>query len=239
MQMEMTNRDKKLLIFLSLFVIIVGFGYWGIYPMAKSIKQIDSDIETAKIERDANDMKIMQLPMQETLNEELEENIIDVRNNFYPMLTSDEIDKMFTNMVLDYNLYAYSLDIQMPTVESQLDPYRYSEKALNPEEEFEVSTEDSDAETSNEEGTDEVFTDEEVSTGIFNATVSMRLGGDEAMLQKLINDLSTSDQKHLLRSYSWDKTSSSSLVYENDEYDLKVLEDVNLNLVIDIYMCQE
>ena len=35
MKLEMTQKDKNLLIMLSIFVIVVCIGYWGIYPVVK------------------------------------------------------------------------------------------------------------------------------------------------------------------------------------------------------------
>ena len=48
MKFEMTERDKKLLIFLSVFLIVVCIGYWGLYPIVKDIKKTDKKIQTEK-----------------------------------------------------------------------------------------------------------------------------------------------------------------------------------------------
>ena len=75
-----------------------------------------------------NEMKVMQLPIYEKDNAELEESIVTARQSFYPIMTSDELDKMFTTMVLDYNLYSYFLRISIDDEELQSEPYQYSKQ---------------------------------------------------------------------------------------------------------------
>ena len=45
MQMTMTEKDKKLIVFLSIFVIIVAMGWWGIRPALKAAKETKEEIE--------------------------------------------------------------------------------------------------------------------------------------------------------------------------------------------------
>ena len=147
MQTTLTERDKKLLIFLSLFVIVVGIGYWGLRPIYKAINETNEAIVEAEDLKAQNEMKVMQLPIYEKDNEELEESIVTARQSFYPIMTADELDKMFTTMVLDYNLYSYFLRINIDDEELQSAPYQYSKKALGiDEEEEEGIDEDSDEE---------------------------------------------------------------------------------------------
>ena len=44
MKFEITERDKKLLVMLSIFVIVVCIGYWGIYPVMKEKKKLGKEI---------------------------------------------------------------------------------------------------------------------------------------------------------------------------------------------------
>ena len=77
---------------------------------------------------------------------------------------------------------------------------------------------------------------EEALTGISIANVSMRLGGDEIQLKKLIDDLSHSKKKLLVSGYSWSE--SRRMDYsDNGEYSVET--DRILNIDLEIYMCQE
>lgn len=244
MKMEMTERDKKLLLFLALFLIVVGIGYWGVRPLVKNIIQYNDDIEDEIALRDVNDVKIMELPMIEAENDELEKGIVKARTDFYPIMTSNEIDKMFTEMALNYGLYAYDLSISMPTEEAVLEPYQYSLKALTysvEDEEFQTSSDIDDMEDgdSEEDSEFEDLEDAQPGTGIYMSEVNMRVGGDEAVLQKFIDDLSKSKKKHLVKNYRWEENTSSNIVYNDAEYELNVTYEKYIYITIDLFMCQE
>lgn len=248
MNTKMTERDKKLLIFLAFFIVIVGFGYWGIRPLAKSIMEYNDSIEEQKLERDLTELKLMELPIIVAENEELEGKIVEARKDFYPMMTSDEIDKLFTGMALDYNLYAYDLDITMPDSEAVIAPYMYSKKSLEVDDTEEYEDVDSEGKSKDaldqiDEAVGDISDEEEEDTssesGIYSATISMRLGGDRVMLQKLIDDLSLSDKKHLVKDYSWETSDSNSIVFSDGEYNVNVVSSTYINITLDIYMCEE
>ena len=227
MKTEMTDRDKKLLVFLALFVIVVGIGYWGIYPMVKDILHYNTKITEEQNLKETNELKIAGLPLLEKENESMEEEIRKAKEDYYPMMTSDEIDKLFTGMALDYNLYAYKMDIRMEEEEAVIEPYVYSEKnyKLKEEEAMEV----------------EPLSDIIPSTGIYAVQVSMRLGSDsEEDLQSFINDLSVDESRHLIKEYSWEDNSRNVIsLKSNGAYDMDIEYEKILNITIDIYMCQE
>ena len=54
MQMQMTEKDKKLIVFLAIFVILVAGGYWGIYPVVSNIFSVQEQIEDEKALQDMN-----------------------------------------------------------------------------------------------------------------------------------------------------------------------------------------
>lgn len=249
MKLEMTERDKKLLIFLAIFVIVVCIGYWGIFPIVKDMNQIKYDtIEEEQI-REMNDLKLAQLPMIEKENEEYEEDIKKAKSDFYEMMNADEIDKLFTTMALDYNLYAYSMDISMPTEQAELEAYAYSEKYLADQEQKDALEEENATAADGKDQSDSTETDttagsgpddsqyyEDKMVGIYAATIQMKLGGEEAVLQKLIDDLSVSSKQQRLVSYQWD-TDSDITIDDAGNYDIRYQKV--LNIVIEIYMCEE
>lgn len=243
MQTEMTQRDKKLLMYLGLFVVIVCFGYWGVRPLIMGIIETDEAIEVAQSERDINELKIIELPMLTSDNEELEENIIQARQNFYPMMTADQIDKMLTGKVLDYNLYAYDLNISISDEELESEAYIYSESykgaqqgPLETESEQHNSLEEVEQYADNVSINPDEDMEHNASTGIYIARINMRIGGDGEVLQKLIDDLSVSKEKQLVRAYSWEDNSN---IVVNDKGEFEYETERYLNLTLDIYMCEE
>lgn len=238
MKTELTQRDKKLLVFLGIFVIVVCIGYWGIKPAIQKIVKYSEDIEIEQNKKDLDDMKVASLPMMESENKYYEEEILNSRSNFYPMMTSDEIDKMFTGMVLEYNLNAYDMNIDMPTEECHLDAYKYSEKA-NVDEEID------DFETYDEMGyydddsDEEIVFEEEPETGIYMAKVKLRIGGEKAALQKFVDDLSGADKKHMVSDYQWDVVGSRQVVFDSGEYDVDITYNNYMYITINLFMCKE
>jgi len=245
MKTEMTERDKKLLFLMAIFVVVVCIGYWGIRPLIKDTLQFQDEIVVAEAQRDADDMRLSQLPMIIADNEQFEEDLNQARTNFYPMMNSSEIDKMFTGMAIEYGLYAYSMEIRMPKEEAQLEPYKYSQKYQEPvafEEEYmddfyaeESLTIDAEEEDASEEM---VVQEEKPETGIYMVEVSMRLDGNPEDLQKLIDDLSNSDKRHLVKAYRWDVDANRDVAFRDGTYDVDVTYTDYINLIIDLYMCQ-
>ena len=254
MKLEMTQKDKNLLIMLSIFVIVVCIGYWGIYPVVKEIVKTNKEIVTQQETQEENELKLTQVPMMEADNEKFLDQIQNVRESFFPMMQSAEIDKYFTELVLGYNLESYDLAIQMPTEETTLTPYVYSKRAqeLAAQEDTDTTeapqgakAEQAEIDAAEESGgmstdsTDALFADADmaVTTGIYNATVTLRLGGNESDLLRLIEDLSNSDKKIRVCNYSWSEERSISNLTEEGEYNVNI--DRVLSITLEIYMYEE
>ena len=244
MQTTLTERDKKLLIFLSLFVIVVGFGYWGLRPIYKAIKETDEAIAEAEDLKAQNEMKVMQLPIYEKDNADLEESTVTARQSFYPIMTPDALDKMFTTMVLNYNLYSYFLRINIDDEELQSTPYQYSKKALGLDEEEEEGPPEEldtyDAQEVDNYAEDQYaepeWEDEKPQTGIYEAKINMEVGGRKEDLQRLIDDLSVQKDKMLLDSYSW---SSKGDVFLNEAGEYEVDNTNRVEFVVSLFMYKE
>lgn len=250
MKMELTQKDKRLLIFLAIFVTVVGLGYWGIYPSVKAIKSIDDEKVVQQQIKEANKAKIAMLPIITKDNEALEEEIAKTRAEFFEIMSSDEIDKLMTGMAISYSLHADSLDIQIPDKMSDRGPYQYSDKFVNPEayeeEEEEplisiqtqASAVDEYAEEIAEHEADEEFEEEEekVLTGIYDVHLVMRLTGEESRLQRFIDDVSDYGNKLQVSAYRWVETSNVNV---NDEGQYVVNTGKALVIELDMYMCEE
>jgi hypothetical protein len=246
----MSEKDKKLLVFLGVFVVIICFAYWGIRPILKSITEIDEQIADDEDIQALNDIKIAELPLIQKDVDQLEDDIDAARDNYFSIMTSDEVDRYFTDMVLSYNLHSYDLTITMPDTFCDLQPYQYSEKFLKGDDEEEqeidpshlsqieqvdeVTAEESDEET--DETAEDAEEEEAADNGIYVAEVTMRLGGQLSDLTKLINDLSDTDQKLRVSQYSYSTTQS---IQTGEDATYEVTENRVLNMTVEIYMCED
>ncbi|MBQ8923957.1 MAG: hypothetical protein IJ053_04095 [Lachnospiraceae bacterium] len=247
MKVEMTERDKKLLVFLSIFVIVVCIGYWGIYPVVKDIGEINTKIQEEEDLKDLNEFKVSQLPLIEGETADMEEKIAEVKETYYDIMDSSEVDKYFTNMVLDFGLYSYDLSISMPNDTTDLEPYQYSRKALGmPDEEYygeDTSSEDLLSLDDDEEDSEDLFEDEDnySTTGIYTVGITMKLGGTETDLIEFIDYLSGIDKKLRVVNYSWSE--ERSIQYGSDSEDelgdFEIVTNKTLTISLEIYMCEE
>lgn len=239
MQMQMTEKDKKLIVFLAIFVILVAGGYWGIYPVVSNIFSVQEQIEDEKALQDMNMVKIAQTPLLVADNEQVETEMATLKESFFPVMSSAQVDKYMTGLILDYQLYAYDLSISMPQEEAVNEPYQFSEKAVLEEmEEYTDSQEDSAVDTEEDDDfmSETPVFEEDVSAGIYKVGVTVRIGGDKANIQRMIDDLSLSKQKLHLISYNWDEESSISFT-EDGTYDVNT--NCTLTMSMNLYMCEE
>ena len=126
MKTTMTERDKKLLTGMFLFVIIVAISYWGIYPQVKRYRALETKIEKEEEDKKINQMKIANLGLVEMQAEEYEEKIAEKKDEFYQIMKSSEIDKMMTELATDNHLDIYELNFTMPSTPTERMAYQYS-----------------------------------------------------------------------------------------------------------------
>lgn len=225
MKFEMSEKDRKLLVMLSIFVIVVCIGYWGIRPTIKGIVEINKDKEEALDLQAENEQKIAQLTMVQAENEQKEAQIQEYKGKYYKIMTSAEIDKYITGMILERNLNSYDLSITMPTGPddtTKLAPYQYSGKA--------IGVEDKDMEE-----IDDVESQGDL-TGVYTATVSLRIGGDEKQIRDFIDFLSESEKKLRICSYTW---SGEKNLHETEDGAYTVDIEKILTMTVELYMCEE
>jgi len=220
MKTEMTARDRKLLIFLVIFVVVVASVYWGIRPIVKSIKTLNISIEEAEAEKDMNKYKISMIPALEVENEQLAQDLENAREGYFAEMSSDEIDKYLTRIMLDHGLYCYDLNFSIATQDSTLEPYKYSAKVM------EGMYWDGSMEYSQDMAGS-------ANTGIRCVDATMRVGGTTEQLQSLIDDLSVYDKKLRVESYSWDWERD---VRYNSDGTYEIINNRTLTIAIDLYM---
>lgn len=239
MKVELTQRDKKLLTFLGVFVIVVLVGYYGILPQIKAANEYKDEIEEEELLQEVYQKKIMQLPVVEKNNSDLEGLIEGAKDNYYPMMDSDAIDNLITNKVIDeYKLMSYDLSIGEKQL-AELNPYIYSNKALTGESNAKRRALMAAAPIVGEDGIElfgEVAKADSGTVGIYMVSVAMRLGGDKKNITRLLDDLAYSSKKLRLVSYSLD-TQETSIPHEDGTEE--TFSTDMLNLSVELYMCEE
>lgn len=240
-EMKMNPRDQKLLVFLAVFVIVVGVGYWGVFPQIRTAVNLNNELSELKMQKQIDDDKIDSLPLVEATNEILEEKIAEAKSDFFPKMSSDEVDKYITGFALGYNLNAYELSIRMPDREAELSAYQFSEKyeqdLLRAHEES-LEEDMSTIEMIENYANDNFYVDSEGAslTGVYEVGLSMNVGGTKKNLQNFLDDLFAIENKVLVRSYSW--STSKSLEFNKYTGEYEVNETPYLSIDMSLYMCQ-
>lgn len=206
MKLKITQHDKKLLYFLAIFIIVVGFGGLVIRPLIVCNLQVSKKVEKAQEEKSDLEQKVglsaSSKKVYDTLLKDLKKSVSD----FYPMMKSEEIDKMITDLLLDYGVFSRDLDIQIGTDEAQLKPY-------------------------GKENTK----DEEVSTGIYVASVTVTATGKRNTLQKVIDTLGRDYPSTRITSYNW-SSELQTVNSDNTTGELQLEHTSVLTLNLEIYM---
>lgn len=211
---KLTAKDKKLLYGLSIFVIIVVIGRWGIFPLAKEIRQTKVKLEKEEETRKAYEEKIEKIPALLAQKEELEEAGKDKKSKYYPIMTGGEVDQYLTEMATGYGLMAYQLEIDIPKENGVLTSYgeEQSSEELLYQQEWE----------------DDI--------GVHIAQVSMRLIGKKKDMQCMVDDLYASDKMHRIRSINY---SSTREVVGDENGTSGIKESTVLDISLEMYMCDK
>ena len=124
---NISDKDFKLLVFMFLTVVIVGIGYWGIWPQIKAFSSMQDEITDAQAEAELNDMKVMNMTFVSAMASEYEEKIKERKDEFYPIMKSSEVDQMMTSLAASSGLEIFDLRFSMPSKPTERMAYKYSE----------------------------------------------------------------------------------------------------------------
>ena len=96
MKITLTPRDKKLLVGLAVFLLIVGVGFGILYPMIKAEKRLSEELKTEKAIMDENQRKINELDIMKLDREQAGARLSSLSEDYFPVMTSMEAENMMT-----------------------------------------------------------------------------------------------------------------------------------------------
>ena len=243
MKIELTERDKKLLTFMGVFVIVVLIGYYLIIPQLKKATEYNDEIAEQEVLQEVYSQKVANLPFVETSNQELETLIEGAKDNYYPMMDSEEVDRLVTNTVIEkYGLVAYDLSISEKSL-AGLKPYVYSQKTLTGKSDARERALNAAAPIISDDGmllfgeiSDASSYTNSESTGIYVVSIQMRVSGDMKDITRLLDDLALSEKKLRLVNYA---VNTETVTIPHDDGTEEVLTTESLNISVELYMCQD
>ena len=191
-----TERDKKLLKFLAVFVLIVGVGFGIILPIEEKVLGVRSDLADAQMVKQQRELEGMRLSGVQAELSEQESKLADARSTFYQNLSGLEIDRILTETAVGDSLVIR--DLSIGTAEAaDLTPY-----AAAPEE---TSTEDVVPTQQTTEN------DSEAAQGVEQIPVTILLSGTEEELQAFLNGVSELEPAARVSGFSWQRQDETML----------------------------
>lgn len=203
MNTRMTERDKKLLAGLGTFCVIVFFGLLVILPLRMANEDMEMQIEANEQRITEIQQKVAELSAIRAEYEDKRQQLDQVQEDLYPLLKSQEIDRVLTEQVLSHGLTARKLQITMPDAAANVIGYRLSEdKGSNPDNQ----------------------------DGVWIAQVDLEASGSMASMDRLIDDLTMEMPGVRVTSLSWssdrrqvDAASGRTQQYDKLSLQLEVL----------------
>lgn len=215
LEMKFTERDKKLIVFLSLFLLIVGIGYFVVRPLYEKVGQLQAQADELELQVEQTQSYLVRLPQLRKVNEELQGQKRDELQIFYPYMESQELDKMITGLTLHESLGAKNLTITIPDEPYVITPYFLSVPQPDEEGQLSESEQAYEAETSGDAAgqTDEAQTpDAQAGTDgseqvLYVATLAVDATGTHEQLQAYIDLLSDDGEYPAIQvnSYTWNR----------------------------------
>jgi cell division protein FtsB len=222
MTANLTDKDKKLLIFLAFFAVIAIFGFLIIKPLVEKNAELVVQIEDLQNQKVAFEQKKAELPMLRVQNTENQQKIAELKSGFEATMESQQIDNLLTEKALSAGVLASSLSITMPKAPLKLTVYPYSSIALSAEPVEEETTYVRKAEADADAieaaaGTSDDSSSDSSSNAVVGsqslvsaAEAKFELKGNMETLKNIVDDYSINTPAIRIKNVSWSGTSDDN-----------------------------
>jgi len=165
----MTNRDKKLLMFLIVFIVLVGFVALILLPRVERLNEVNTRYDEAVQQKEEILLKVASYSQVEQTLQQKQVEFQELTEDFYPLMQAQEIDDLLTGMAIGHGLSMHQLNIGLVQAEVPLAAYMAEQESVNP-----------DADSEDEEAT---------ISFIHQSQVSLVVSGSPDAMQRLVDEL--------------------------------------------------
>ncbi|MEO1815709.1 MAG: hypothetical protein ABGU93_09000 [Acetobacterium sp.] len=191
--MKKLTKREKLLIYILGCALIVFFGlYFVILPSFRSYQVVNDQAAEAQFTQESMTMAIDSIPATMQARDEATANLASLKTPFPQQLTNEGLDKLLTQLSLDYSLSPKVLSIQnngMAGVET-FTPYTSDEQPSAPDSSTTETTATTEGTTSPETPDPTTSTEATVTTGsaeTWTGVVNMELTGTQPNFYRLLD----------------------------------------------------
>lgn len=178
MIIKMTKRDKKLLSGLGVFCVTAFFAIFAIEPLHMANERLDRQIQNNEEQIAEMEDKTAKLPGIREKNRVGQVSLGVAQEGLYPLLKSQDIDRLLMDIVMAHDLSARKLQITMPDGPANVTAYGGAGgDGSNPEYE----------------------------DGVWIATVVLDVSGSTQPMDALIDELATKTSGVRIAGLSWNQ----------------------------------
>ena len=219
--MEITSRDKKLLIVLSVVLILVVFGNFAVRPLLSQRSELAEEFREKQQTKETMENAIASIPQKEARLKASRADFKKETKDIYPIMESHKVERMITKLILNCGLSSRDFEISAKPSVSVLTPYLESSlaKSLGVKNSGDSSEEDSSKSSISQ-------------NVLYSYPVSVNILGTKANAKKLIDKIYADYPS--IRIVSYGMNSETALTASN-----KVIDASTLSLNLEVYMCRK
>lgn len=187
--MKLTEKDKKLLYLLCILIIVAIFGFFIIKPQIDKRSKLEDTLSEAEGKKSSMEVMIATAPSSETIIEESTESYNKLVEDFYPLMNSNQMESVITEMVLNSHLTSLELDVSSRPEQADMEAYFASVKgqqAKLTEEAEKADSQDQSGNASSESGDGGTAV---TASAVYTFKVSVTAAGAEADMKGLIDKI--------------------------------------------------
>ncbi len=205
MQMNISEKDKKLLVYLAIFCLIIVPFWFVMRPAMAKGNEIKGELETALAERVQMETEIVKYQSNLAALDENRKLYEQEISEINPVMPNNRIDSMITDMVTNCGLEIIRLSISNNANMQNESPYKYSKMAIEAEAE-------------------ENSSDDEAEPVLYIAGVNITARGAEDNIYRLMDAISSRMPAIRATSYSTSVDADSGAVTLNASIDVYMAE---------------
>lgn len=214
MTLRVTERDKKILLVLAVFLIVLGLIAGVLMPLMENTQKLGEEIAEAEVEKQEKEMKVAALPGMRSRMVKAEEELSAMQERYYPVMKSVEIDRMMTNTAVNCGIQVLDMDIKMPDFTSYTTLLNYGDIVYGVEQE-------------NSENTP--------FDGMYTASLTMNMTGSRENLQSMLDVTVSQEPRQRVTDFSWQKNQKEG----SSEYTLSMSVDIYMYQDVEMYVQEQ
>ena len=214
MTLKVTERDKKILLVLAVFLIVLGLIAGVLMPLMENTQKLGEEIAEAEVEKQEKEMKVAALPGMRSRMEKADEELSAMQERYYPVMKSVEIDRMMTNTAVNCGIQVLDMDIKMPDFTSYTTLLNYGDIVYGVEQE-------------NSENTP--------FDGMYTASLTMNMTGSRENLQSMLDVTVSQEPRQRVTDFSWQKNQKEG----SSEYTLSMSVDIYMYQDVEMYVQEQ